>query len=87
MDSQGGLCIPCLGQILALVISVGVSLVTAALTLFILPAVTVTAKSATDALSDNVAFAQRFMTPALLLAAVHIGLSLLGSAIPKAMST
>lgn len=36
-------------------------------------------RSAVDALSDNVRFAQRFVTPALLLAAVHVALSLVGS--------
>lgn len=73
--------LPCIGQILSLVLSVGVSLVVAAVTMFILPRVTVTSTAPVDALSENVAFAQRHMTPALLLAAVHMGLSLLGSAL------
>ncbi len=73
--------LPCLGQILSLVLSVGVSLVIAALTMFILPRVTVSSAAPVDALSENVAFAQKNMTPAMLLAAVHLGLSLLGSAL------
>jgi hypothetical protein len=73
--------LPCIGQILSIVISLGVSLVTAALTLFVLPTVTLTPKSPMDALTANIEFAQKFMVPALLLAAVHIGLSLLGSAL------
>lgn len=73
--------LPCIGQILSLILSVGVSLVVAALTMFVLPRVTVSSAAPVDALSENISFAQRFMTPAVLLAAVHIGLSLLGSAL------
>jgi uncharacterized membrane protein len=73
--------IPCLGQLLAVVVNIGVSVVTAALTMFILPAVAMTSKTAVEALNDNIRFAQTSVGPALLLALVHIGLSLLGTAV------
>ena len=73
--------IPCLGQIVTFVLGLAISVVTAGATLFVLPAVTVSPKSATDALGDNVRFLQAYPTPALLLGLVHIGLSLLGSAL------
>jgi len=73
--------VPCLGQILAIVVNIGVSIVTAALTMFILPMVVVTSKTAVEALTDNVRFAQAYVAPALLLALVHIGLSILGTAV------
>jgi len=73
--------IPCLGQIVSFVLSLAVGVVTAGATLFVLPAVAITPRSATDALGDNLRFLQAHMTPALLLGAVHIGLSLLGSAL------
>jgi hypothetical protein len=71
--------IPCLGQLVAIVINLAVSVVTAAATMFVLPAVVVSAKAPVDALGDNVRFAQRFVTPALLLAVVHLALGIVGS--------
>ncbi len=73
--------LPCVGQILSLALSVGVGIVTAALTMFILPRVAVTSTAPVDALTENVGFAQANMTPAVLLAVVHVGLSLLGTAV------
>lgn len=73
--------IPCLGQILGFALGLAVSVVTAAATLFILPTVAVSSRSATDALTDNIGFLKAFAMPALLLGAVHIGLSLVGSAL------
>ena len=71
--------IPCLGQLVSIVLSLGISLVTVAATMFIIPAVAVSSTPPVDALKDNVGFAQRFVTPALLLAAVHLALSIVGS--------
>ena len=71
--------IPCLGQIVSIALSLAISLITAAATIFIIPTVVLSPRAAVDALSDNVRFAQRFVTPALLLAAVHVALSLVGS--------
>lgn len=71
--------IPCLGQILTILLNLAISLVTAALTIFVIPTVTVSPKAPVDALKDNVGFAQRFITPALLLAAVHLALGIVGS--------
>lgn len=73
--------IPCLGQILSFALGLAVSVGTAGATVFILPTVTLTGRSATDALSDNIAFLKAHPTPALLIGAVHIGLSLVGSAL------
>jgi hypothetical protein len=71
--------IPCIGQIVAVLLNLAISLITAAVTIFIIPAVAVSSRAPVDALGDNVRFAQRFATPALLLAAVHLGLSIVGS--------
>lgn len=71
--------IPCLGQVLAVVINLAVSVVAAMATMFVIPAVVITPKAPVDALSDNVRFAQRFVTPALLLAVVHMALAIGGS--------
>lgn len=71
--------IPCLGQLVSFVLGLGISVATAAATMFIIPAVAVSSTAPVDALKDNVGFAQSFVTPALLLAAVHIALSLVGS--------
>jgi uncharacterized membrane protein len=73
--------IPCLGTIVALVVNIGISIVTAAVTMFIIPAVALTSKTAVEALNDNVGFAQNYVAPAMLLALVHLGLSLLGTAV------
>ena len=64
-----------------IVAMISICVVTAGATIFVLPAVAVSSRSATDALSDNVRFLQAHPTPALLLGLVHIGLSLLGSAL------
>jgi uncharacterized membrane protein len=71
--------IPCLGQIVALAVNLAVSLVAAAASMFVLPAIVVSTKAPVDALGDNVRFAKRFVTPALLLAAVHMALGIVGS--------
>ncbi len=71
--------IPCLGQLVAIVINLAVSVVTAAATMFVIPTVVVTPRAPVDALSDNVRFAQRLVTPALLLAVVHLALAIVGS--------
>jgi hypothetical protein len=71
--------IPCLGQILAFAIGLAVSVVAGAASRFIIPAIVVTAKAPVEALGDNVRFAQSFVTPALLLAAVHVALGMVGS--------
>lgn len=71
--------IPCLGQIVAILLNLAISLVMVAATMFIIPAVAVSSTPPVDALKDNVGFAQRFVTPALLLAAVHLALSIVGS--------
>ncbi|HOC42997.1 MAG TPA: hypothetical protein PKJ99_08255 [Thermoanaerobaculales bacterium] len=71
--------IPCLGQILSFVISLAVSVVAGAASMFVIPAIVVTAKAPVEALSDNVRFAQRFVTPAVVLAVVHVALGVIGS--------
>lgn len=71
--------IPCLGQIIAVLLNLAISLVTVAATIFIIPAVAVSSTPPVDALGDNVRFARSFVTPALMLAAVHLALSILGS--------
>jgi len=71
--------IPCLGQLLAVVVNLAVSVVAAAASMFVIPAIVVTNKAPVDSLSDNVRFAQRFVTPALLLAVVHVALGVVGS--------
>jgi hypothetical protein len=71
--------IPCLGQIISFAVSLAVSVVAAAASMFVIPTIVVTAKSPVDSLSDNVRFAQRFVTPALLLAVVHVALGVVGS--------
>jgi uncharacterized membrane protein len=71
--------IPCLGQIVAVVINLAVSVVTAAATMFVIPTVVITPRAPVDALRDNVRFAQRLVTPALLLAVVHLALAIVGS--------
>jgi uncharacterized membrane protein YesL len=69
---------PCLGPLLATAGYVAVGVVTAAATMFVLPAVVLSPRAPVDALRDNVGFAQRFVTPALLFAAVFVGLGLVG---------
>ena len=71
--------IPCLGQIVAIVINLAVSVVTAAATMFVIPTIVVTTGAPVDALSANVRFAQRFVMPALLLAVVQLALGIVGS--------
>jgi uncharacterized membrane protein len=71
--------IPCLGQIVSFAISLAVSVVAGAASMFVIPAIVVTAKQPVEALGDNVRFAQRFVTPALLLAVVHVALGMIGS--------
>lgn len=71
--------IPCLGQIVAVAVNLAVSVVAAAASMFVLPAIVVSTKAPVEALGDNVRFAQRFVTPALLLAAVHLALGIVGS--------
>jgi uncharacterized membrane protein len=73
--------VPCLGQVLSFALGIAIAVVSAAATVFILPAVAISPRSATDALADNVRFLQTQVTPALLLGAVHVGLSLVGSAV------
>jgi len=71
--------IPCLGQILSFVVGLAVSVAAGAASMFVIPAIVATAKAPVEALSDNVRFAQRFVTPAVLLAVVHVTLGVVGS--------
>jgi uncharacterized membrane protein len=62
-------------------VNIGIAVVTAALTMFIIPAVALTSKPAMVAFNDNIRFAQSFVAPALLLALVHLCLSIAGTAV------